>query len=76
MGTTDRKEALLFYRDGQVKFTHCVVKDTDYGYRESFAQALMLDHLDEYAPRMPVVEYRDFRFRGDVARYRIFEEVD
>ena len=68
------KSAVLFYNDGQVKFTMQPIKDTQHYFREEFMEGDSIQVGDEVPVRMRVY-FKEFARRADIFGYAIFEEI-
>ena len=66
MDTTNR-EAVLFYKDGQVKFTHRVVAPNLFVYVESHVHADPLQKAID-------CHRTEFIHKGDIFGYALYEE--
>lgn len=65
------RTALLFYKDGQVKFTGRVVPVEQYLYREAFTPNSVYHGMPEENTE---IYYREFQKKCDIFKYTIYEE--
>ena len=70
------KLAVLFYRDGQVKFTNiCVDSELNY-YQETFMPPNIYQHINEKDEVKEIPIYtRNFIRQGDIFGYTIYQEI-
>ena len=70
------RTAILFYRDGQVKFTNVVVENHLRYYQEAFVPPLSYQDVDEKEKVKNSPFYtHDFVRQGDVFGYAIYKEI-